>query len=140
MNAGSVTALPRRTPPAILVVEGDARIRCLVSDELRGSGFKVLEAGSAEEALTVLDAVRIELLFVALDLPGSDNGAETARLLGARQTAMRIILASAEGDRSGTPGPDGPDLGDLGPLIRKPYHASQVVGLVMRSLNWPDPP
>ncbi|WP_262267981.1 response regulator [Microvirga yunnanensis] len=139
MNAGSVTALPRRTPPAILVVESDARVRCLVSDELRGSGFKVLEAGSAEEALMVLDSVRVELLFVALDLPGSDDGTETARLLGARQKAMRIIVASAEEDRPAAPGSDGPDLGDLGPLVRKPYHASQVVGLVMRSLNWPGP-
>lgn len=135
MNAASVTALPRRTPPVILVVEGDARVRCLVSDELRGSGFKVLEAGSAEEALAVLDAVRIELLFVALDLPGSTNGAETARLLGGRQKPMRVILASAESN-----GPGDPGLDDLGPLIRKPYLASQVVDLVVRSLNWPDPP
>jgi CheY-like chemotaxis protein len=135
MNAASVTVLPRRTPPTILVVEDDARIRCLVSDELRGLGFKVLEAGSVEEALTVLDTVRVDLLFIALDLPGPGNGVETARFVSAQQKPMRIIFASGGGDRAGDFG-----LDDLGLLIRKPYLASQVVDLVIRSLNWPEPP
>jgi DNA-binding response OmpR family regulator len=135
MSAASVTVLPRRAPPTILVVEDDVRVRCLVSDELRGSGFKVLEAGSAGEALTVLDAVRVDLLFIALDLPGSGNGVEMARRVGTQQKPMRIILASADGDGAGDL-----DLGDLGLLIRKPYRVSQVVNLVIRSLNWPEPP
>jgi CheY-like chemotaxis protein len=135
MSAASVTVLPRRTPPTILVVEDDVRVRCLVSDELRGSGFKVLEAGSAEEALTVLEAVRVDLLFMALDPQGSGSGVETARRVGAQQKPMRIIVASADGD-----GSEDLDLGDLGLLIRKPYRASQVVDLVIRSLNWPEPP
>jgi CheY-like chemotaxis protein len=133
MSAASVTVLPRRTPPTILVVEDDVRVRCLVSDELRGSGFKVLEAGSAGEALTVLEAVRVDLLFMALDLQGSGSGVETARRVGAQQKPMRIIVASADGSGD-------LDLGDLGLLIRKPYRASQVVDLVIRSLNWPEPP
>ncbi|EIM24890.1 response regulator [Microvirga lotononidis] len=130
MNAASVTVLPRRTPPTILVAEADVRVRCLVSDELRGSGFRVLEAGSAQETLTVIDAVRVDLLFIALDLPGTPSGPETARLAGARQKPMRIIFASADGDI---------EPGSLGPLVRKPYPPSEVVGLVMRSLNWPEP-
>jgi DNA-binding response OmpR family regulator len=135
MSAASVTVLPRRAPPTILVVEDDVRVRCLVSDELRGSGFKVLEAGSAGEALTVLDAIRVDLLFIALDLPGSGNGVEMARRVGAQQKPMRIIVASADGD-----GSRDLDLGDIGLRIRKPYRASQVVDLVIRSLNWPEAP
>ncbi|MGO4525790.1 response regulator [Microvirga sp. 2MCAF35] len=131
MSAASVTVLPRRTPPTILVAENDVRVRCLVSDELRGAGFRVLEAGSAQETLTVVDAVRVDLLFIALDLPGAQSGLETAHLAGARQKPMRIIVTSEDG---------GVDPGGLGPLVRKPYPASQVVGLVMRSLNWPEPP
>ncbi|MBA1154686.1 response regulator [Microvirga mediterraneensis] len=130
MSAASVTVLPRRTPPTILVAEVDVRVRCLVSDELREAGFRVLEAGSAQEALTVIEAVRVDLLFIALDLPGAQSGLETAHLAGARQKPMRIIVASADGDI---------DPGGLGPLVRKPYPASQVVGIVMRSLNWPEP-
>jgi DNA-binding response OmpR family regulator len=135
MSAASVTVLPRRAPPTILVVEDDVRVRCLVSDELRGSGFKVLEAGSAGEALTVLDAIRVDLLFIALDLPGSGNGVEMARRVGAQQKPMRIIVASADGD-----GSRDLDLGDIGLRIRKPYRASQVVDLVIRTLNWTEAP
>jgi DNA-binding response OmpR family regulator len=64
MSSASVTAFPRRTPPAILVVEDDVMTRALVSDELRAHGFKVLEASSGADAITVLDSVRVDLLFV----------------------------------------------------------------------------
>ncbi|MCD6071554.1 MAG: hypothetical protein K0S42_2070, partial [Microvirga sp.] len=79
MSAASVTVLPRRTPPTVLVVEGDIRIRYRVSDELRAWGFKVLEAGSASEALTVLDAVPVHLLVLALDLPVAGSGWDVVR-------------------------------------------------------------
>jgi len=132
MNAASVTVFPRRTPPNILVVEGDARIRCLVSDELRAWGFKVLEAGSADEALTVLDAVRIDLLFLALDLPQDGSGWDLACHIRDKQTPPQMIFTSS--------GVGEPDVDGFGPFIRKPYRASQVVELAAHSLHWPAPP
>jgi CheY-like chemotaxis protein len=132
MSAASVTAFPRRTPPNILVVEGDVRVRCLVSDELRAWGFKVLEASSAGEALTVLNAVRIDLLFVALDLPGAGNGWDVARHLRGTQPPTTIIVTSDAADVPATQRP--------GPFIRKPYQASQVAELIAHSLNWPAKP
>jgi CheY-like chemotaxis protein len=131
MNAASVTVFPRRTPPNILVVEGDARIRCLVSDELRAWGFKVLEASSAEEALTVLDAIRIDLLFLALDLPADGSGWDVAHHAQDAQAPPQMIFTSGVACE--------PDVGGTGPFIRKPYHAPQVVELAARSLNWPTP-
>jgi CheY-like chemotaxis protein len=130
MSAASVTVLPRRTPPSILVVEGDARIRCLVSDELRAWGFKVLEAGSSPEALTVLDAVRIDLLFLALDLRPADSGWDVVRHVREWHALTRMIATSGEADP--------PE--DLGPFVRKPYRAVEVAELVARTLNWPHPP
>ena len=132
MNAASVTVFPRRTPPNILVVEGDVRIRCLVSDDLRAWGFKVLEAGSAEEALTVLDAVRIDLLFLALDLPRDGSGWDLACHLRDKQASSRMIFTSGDAGE--------PDVEGLGPFIRKPYQGSQVVELAAHSLNWPPSP
>jgi CheY-like chemotaxis protein len=132
MSAASVTVLPRRIPPNILVVEGDARIRCLVSDELRVWGFKVLEARSADEALTVLEAVRIDLLFLALDLPTGGSGWDVARHLQDRRAPTAILVTSAEAEPQ--------ELQGLGPFIRKPYRASHVAELAARCLNWPHPP
>lgn len=133
MSAASVTVLPRRTPPNILVVEGDARIRCLVSDELRAMGFKVLEASSAGDALTVLDAVRIDLLFVDLDLQPTGSGLNVVHHIRGTQSPMPIIVSSHAVDTIET-------LEGLGLFIRKPYPISQILDLVMSSLNWPRPP
>ncbi len=135
MSAASVTVLPRRTPPTILIVEDEALARCLVSDELRSRGFKVLEAGSAPEALTVLETVRIDLLLTAVDLSGGASGLDIARLVQSRRAPMQVILAlSKEGALAD------PDWESLGFVIRKPYHPPQVLDLVARCLNWPTPP
>jgi DNA-binding response OmpR family regulator len=133
MNAASVTVLPRRTPPSILVVENDVRIRCLVSDELRAIDFKVLEASSADEALTVLDAMRIDLVFLAIGPAGSRSGLDVVRLIRARRMPTRIILASDGGAALA-----GMDADELGLILSKPYQASQVVEFVIRILSWPE--
>ncbi|MBD2745504.1 response regulator [Microvirga sp. BT688] len=129
MSAASVTVLPRRTPPTILVVEGDIRIRYRVSDELRAWGFKVLEAGSAPEALTVLDAVPVDLLVLALDLPGA-GGWDVVRHLRESPVPTKMIVTSGETDL--------PD--NLGPFVRKPYQAAEIAALAAQSLNWQPPP
>jgi DNA-binding response OmpR family regulator len=133
MSAASVTVLPRRTPPSILVLEGDVRLRCLVSDELRAIGFKVMEASSAREALTVLDAVRIDLLLLDLDLQPTGSGLDVIRHLDGNQPPTWIIGASCAADPM-------EKLHGLELSIRKPYPISQVIELVSRSLNWPQPP
>lgn len=135
MCAASVTAFPRRTPPAILVVEDDVLTRALISDELRAHGFKVLEASSADEAMMVLDSVRVDLLFIDVHLPGLRDGLDVARQVQARGVPMRIILTSERPEVAAIP-----DLERIGLFIPKPYLISRVLSLVSHSLNWPDAP
>lgn len=133
MSAASVTAFPRRTPPIVLVVEDEVLMRALISDELRAQGFKVLEASSGDDAIAVLDNVRVNLLFVDVHLPGARNGLDVARHVQARGMPVQIILTSGQSE-AGTI----PDLDALGVFIRKPYLISRVLPLISRSLNWPD--
>jgi DNA-binding response OmpR family regulator len=135
MSAASVTAFPRRVPPAILVVEDNVLTRSTISDELRAHGFKVLEASSASDAITVLDTMRIDLLFVDIHLPGEQDGLDVARHVHSRGMPTQMILTSGISDASTIP-----DLGTLGVFIRKPYLISRVLALVSHSLNWPDKP
>jgi DNA-binding response OmpR family regulator len=135
MCAASVTVLPRRTPPAILVVEDDVLARALVSDGLRARGFKVLEANSADDAIMMLDRVHVDLLLVDLHLPGGRNGLDVARHAQVHGMPMRIILTSGRAEADAIP-----DLDELGLFIRKPYLISHVLDLVCRSLSWPDAP
>jgi CheY-like chemotaxis protein len=133
MNAASVTAFPRRTPPTILVVEDNVLTRSTISDELRAHGFKVLEASSAVDALTLLDSMRIDLLLVDIHLPGVQDGLDVARHVHARGMPTRMILTSGVSEASAIP-----DLDDLGLFIRKPYLISRVISLVSDSLSWPN--
>jgi CheY-like chemotaxis protein len=133
MSAASVTPFPRRTPPAILVVEDDVLTRCFISDELRALGFRVLEASSAHDALTVLDTMHVDLLFADIHLPGKQNGLDVARHVYSRGMPIKIILTSGKSEASAIA-----DLDNLGLFVRKPYLISRVLSLITRSLNWPD--
>jgi CheY-like chemotaxis protein len=95
----------------------------------------VLEASSTQDALTVLGTVRIDLLFINIDLPGVRTGLEVARLVREGPMPTHTILASSRQDPSADPA-----VNDLGPVVRKPYPVSQIVELVVRSLHWPDAP
>jgi len=64
-------------------------------DILEDAGFEVLEAGNADEAMTILgkhDDVR--LLFSDVDMPGSMNGLKLAQLVHERWPTIRLLLTS----------------------------------------------
>ncbi|WP_457092159.1 response regulator [Microvirga sp. P5_D2] len=135
MSAASVTVLPRRTPPTILVVEDDVLARCLISDELRIQGYKVLEASTADDALSVLEAIRVDLLFADIHLPGQRNGLDVARIVHQRQWPTQVVLTSGRESTSTVP-----ELDSLGIFICKPYLLSHVLEVVSHCLNWPEMP
>lgn len=135
MSAASVTVFPRRSPPTILVVEDDVLTRCLISDELRVQGYKVLEASTAEDALTVLDTVRVDLLFIDIRLPGQRTGLDVARIVHQRQGTTQIVLTLGKETTSTVP-----ELDSLGLFIHKPYLVSHVLDVVSQCLNWPETP
>jgi CheY-like chemotaxis protein len=59
-------------------------------------GFEHLgEAGSAEEALALVDELDPDLVLVDVRMPGI-NGFETARRLGARHPGSTVVLISTE--------------------------------------------
>jgi two-component system, cell cycle sensor histidine kinase and response regulator CckA len=83
----------------VLVVEDDPAIRRVTARTLRGEGFSVIEAGSAEEALATPDAVLagVNVLVTDVVLPGL-NGAELAARLTARQSGLRVLYVSGYTD------------------------------------------
>jgi len=74
-------------PATILVVEDESGIRELIRKILQRERYRVLEAGSAEEALTVAQGQGIDLLITDVMLPGI-RGPELARRM--QQTAPRL--------------------------------------------------
>lgn len=88
---------PESGQPVVLVVEDDALIRMYVSDELRVFGFKVVEAGNADEAIALLSSdLTVDLVFSDIMMPGQRGGLSLAGWVLERRPGTPIILASAD--------------------------------------------
>jgi CheY-like chemotaxis protein len=86
----------RRGSERILVVEDEASVRELVVRVLSRSGYRVLAAGSAEEAEKVLaePGNHPDLLLTDVVLPGGANGRQVAETLLTRFPDLRVLFMS----------------------------------------------
>lgn len=57
----------------VLIVEDDARVAAFVRRGLEGDGHQVLQAGTAEDALTLAADPRVDLVVLDLSLPDRDG-------------------------------------------------------------------
>lgn len=107
----------------VLVVEDEIILRMFIADSLRDEGYGVLEAGRAEEALTILDAgIEVDLLVTDVRMPGAMDGMGLA--LHSKQMAPgRPVIVS-----SGHLAPDDAERVDA--FLRKPYPTTVLLDLV----------
>jgi DNA-binding NtrC family response regulator len=94
-------------------------------DALEEEGFKVLEAPSADYAVTVLGSRSdIGVVFTDITMPGTLNGFDLARLV--RRLYPRIsVLVSSGALPSGFTG-EAPDAR----FVPKPYRMTEVVRII----------
>ena len=124
----------RGAPTLLLVVEDEALVRVIVADFLRGSGFSVMEAATADEAIRMLRRHRdIRLVLTDVLMPGALNGFDLAEWLAHHRPGVRVLLTSGY-------------LGDLDlpsrlnwteRLIRKPYRLHDVADRIRTLLAEP---
>jgi two-component system, cell cycle sensor histidine kinase and response regulator CckA len=79
----------------ILVVEDDESLRKMTVALLLSTGYKVLEAGTAEAAVRIVQGLKepVDLLLTDVLLPDL-NGVELSALLKTIQPGMRVLLVS----------------------------------------------
>jgi two-component system, response regulator PdtaR len=115
-------------PSYVLVVEDEALIRVLISEELRTAGLSVIEASNADEAWSYAAAGGpIDLLFSDVQMPGSMSGLELARKLKQRSPNLDVIITS------GRVKPD--DVSEVGAFLAKPYLPERAVAAVLTALQ-----
>jgi CheY-like chemotaxis protein len=115
-----------RSPSSrILVVEDDALVRAMAVDALEEEDFEVLEAPSADYAVTVLEARSdIGVVFTDVTMPGTLNGFDLARLI--RRVYPHIaILVSSGALPKGFSG-EAPEAR----FLPKPYRMTEVVRII----------
>lgn len=132
-EAPPLMAEPEPFLATILVVEDEPGIRGLVRKILRREHYEVLEAGSAEAALTEAAAedVTIDLLLTDVMLPGM-GGRELAESLSASNPDLKVVYVS------GFTEDEGVRIGQFPPgsrFLQKPFTLSALVSAVKDALG-----
>lgn len=84
-------------PETVLVAEEDVLVRMVVSDYLRGCGYRVVEARSADEAQEILrDAsTRVDAVLCGISIGGDIDSFGLAGWIAANRTDIDIVLAGS---------------------------------------------
>jgi two-component system cell cycle sensor histidine kinase/response regulator CckA len=118
----------------LLLVEDEAFVRELVREFLQSSGYTVIEASSAEEALEIVgnpETPPIDLLVTDVVLPGL-NGARLAEQLKAKMPRLEALYISGYPGDSMFRG----ELFDPGPaFLAKPFTRHVLMRKVREILN-----
>jgi DNA-binding NtrC family response regulator len=119
---------PKERCPAVLVVEDEVLIRLVIADYLRECGFKVYEAGTAEEAIEILESnqATINLVFSDIRLPGDMNGFALGQWIRTNRPGLPILLTSGDAKKSDA----AKELCENEPFFAKPYDVQLVVAQI----------
>src|ERR687890_2489377 len=102
--------------PVVLLVEDEPLVRMFGADVLEEAGFEVVEAVDGDEALAVLGArPDIAVLFTDINMPGSLDGLDLARVVHERRPDIKLLIAS------GKVRPSEDQIPDAGRFLAKPY-------------------
>jgi CheY-like chemotaxis protein len=108
--------------PTILVADDDEILRLHAAELLEASGYTVVEADSAEEALQVMEARKdVRLLFTDIQMPPGIDGLDLARQVHQRWPSVLLVITSAQIR------PAKSEIADDGRFLRKPYLAKDLL-------------
>jgi DNA-binding response OmpR family regulator len=115
MNSAAVrTDTDARGEETVLLLERDIMTRAFLADYLRSCGYRVVEARSADEALTILQESSEPIRAVLGD---AENGFKVSGWVKANRPEIKVILA-ANAERASRAAAD---LCDAGPHGKRPY-------------------
>jgi len=111
---------------SVLVVEDEPLVRISIVAELQDHGLRVLEAGNAHDAIAILgDNPVVNVIFTDVDMPGSIDGIELAKIVRERFPPVQVVVTS--GHRNVLQG----DLPPEAKFIPKPYVSEQIVKTIL---------
>ena len=113
-------------PGRILIVDDDADIVRIVSAMLAGHGWRVLTAGSGEEALRAVREEHPDLVLLDIMMPRM-NGIEVLREARRIAPGMRVIMITAFGDVGSYL--ESMDLGAC-EYVNKPFETRELLDMI----------
>jgi len=117
-------------PMTVLLVEDEPLLRTFSADAFSNAGFNIIEAGTADEAASIL-TTRDDVSAVVTDIqmPGALDGLGLVRLLYATKPQIARVVVS---------GRVRPKPGDLAPdtlFVAKPYDADALASRLFAMLR-----
>jgi PAS domain S-box-containing protein len=124
---------PRGGRETILVVEDQADVRRLAAEVLARQGYRVLQAGDADEAVRMSAAQTgtIHLLLVDVVMPGM-HGPAVAELLRASRPGLKVLFMSGYTDDQLR---NDAEAGGAGAFIQKPFAPTRLAATVREILD-----
>lgn len=104
----------------ILVVEDEEPIRIFLTEYFEDCGYLVQEAANVAQAKRLLTAMRVDVVFSDINMPGGETGFVLEKWIRQHYPDTRVLLTS--GFPQGTE--DTKDL--LEPVIPKPYSFATI--------------
>jgi CheY-like chemotaxis protein len=132
MHVPVANTTPAPSSRSALVVDDQTGIRAIVRRILEGRGFLVTDAGSGEEAISLLDRRRepFDLLVTDMRMPGM-TGRDLADRVRFRHPSTRILFISGFTD---DPSVQSGILPDRARFLSKPFNPDQFVEAVNQLL------
>ncbi len=113
--------------PVILVVEDEPLQRLMAIDLVERAGFEAVEAGSADEAVRILESrLDICVVFTDIDMPGGVDGMRLATMIRDRWPPIELIIISGK-HRLGIEG-----IPARSAFFSKPYKRDEVMAAMRR--------
>ena len=111
-----------RLSPVVLIVEDEFLLRMDSAAMLESAGFEVIQAGDADEAISILSARSdIRVVFTDIQMPGSMDGLKLARFVRDRWPPIKIVATSGHVHIKDD------DLPAGSVFLPKPYHGPELV-------------
>jgi CheY-like chemotaxis protein len=123
---------PPSDPATILVVEDEPLVQLITSESLNESGYRVLVASDADEAIGILNRdPSIRLLFTDIVMPGGLDGFGLAEWAKSVRPDLKVLYTSgyswaaaqAHGGRL------------HGAMLRKPYRSAELKQAIVAALG-----
>ncbi|MCP5455949.1 MAG: response regulator transcription factor [Thermotogae bacterium] len=113
----------------IMIVEDDPAISEMLSINLSKEGYDVLSAGSADEALKVVEEKDVDFFIVDIMLPGSMDGFDLIRILKSSEAhkSTPVLILSAKDDAADKVA--GLELGS-DDYVTKPFNVRELLARI----------
>jgi len=137
---GPVTVLNNFVDGTVILCDDDASIRTVIGEHLRQHGYRILEATSGEEAITLAHANRVDAILLDLYMPGL-TGWETLKRLKHSATTASIpvvilsVLSPSEVSASGLHA-----AASAQGWVQKPFNEHLLLAELSRVLHTGDGP